>query len=83
MKITLFSTTTCPYCRMVKDFLATKKLPYVEKLIDQDEAHKAEMMKLSDGYLGVPFTIIEAEGKEIKKIVGFDQKLFDETLKGI
>lgn len=65
---------------MVKDYLLAKSLVFTEKLIDQDEMVKAEMMRMSDGYLGVPFTIIEKDAGEIKKIVGFDQKLFDETL---
>lgn len=83
MKITVFATTTCPYCKMVKDYLAAKNLPFTEKLIDQDDVIKAEMMRISDGYLGVPFTVIEKDNGEVKKIVGFDQKLFDEVLGGI
>lgn len=80
MKITVYATTTCPYCKMVKEYLATKGLSFTEKLIDQDESVKAEMMRVSDGYLGVPFTVVEKENGEIKKVVGFDQKLFDQVL---
>ena len=80
MRITLYATTTCPYCKMVKDYLTAKNLPFTEKLIDQDELIKAEMMRLSDGYLGVPFTLVEKDNGESKKCVGFDQKLFDDTI---
>jgi glutaredoxin len=83
MKITVYATTTCPYCKMVKEYLTAKNLFFVEKLIDQDETIKSEMMRVSDGYLGVPFTVVEKDNGEVKKIVGFDQKLFDEVLKEV
>ena len=40
MKITVYSTTTCPYCKMVKAYLEEKNLNYEEHLVDQD-AQKA------------------------------------------
>jgi glutaredoxin len=35
MKVIIYSTTTCPYCKMLKDYLDEKKVEYVEKLVDQ------------------------------------------------
>ena len=56
MNITIYSTTTCPYCKMLKDYLKEKNISFTEKLVDQDEAAKDEMMTASGGFLGVPFT---------------------------
>lgn len=80
MTITLYSTTTCPYCKMLKDYLTQKSLTFNEKLVDQDEVARDEMMKMSGGYLGVPFTVIKKDTGEEIKIVGFDRNKFDQVL---
>jgi glutaredoxin len=65
---------------MLKNFLEEKKLPYTEKLVDQDTTAKEEMIEKSDGYLGVPFTVITKDDGSEVKIVGFDKNLFNQTL---
>lgn len=80
MKITIYSTTTCPYCKMLKDYLQDKNIPFTEKLVDQSDELKAEMMRESDGYLGVPFTVVQSENGDKKKVVGFDKQLFEQVL---
>ena len=80
MTITIYTTTTCPYCQMLEDFLKAKNIPYVKKLVDQDTAAEAEMMKESDGFLGVPFTIIVKDDGTKEKIIGFDQGKFNSIL---
>ena len=72
MKITVYSTTTCPYCQQLKNYLDEKKVEYTEKLIDQDEKAREEMTQISEGYLGVPYTVVEKDDKK-EKIVGFDK----------
>jgi glutaredoxin 3 len=80
MQITVFSTTTCPYCKMLKDYLGQKNVIYTEKLVDNDEAAKDEMMKKSGGYLGVPFSVVTKDSGEEVRIVGFDRMKFDEIM---
>ena len=80
MTVTVYTTTTCPYCKMLKDYLDGKQVSYTEKLVDQDETARKEMIKKSSGYLGVPFSIIKFESGEEKQIVGFDERLFEEEL---
>lgn len=80
MKITIYSTTTCPFCEMLKNFLEEKNITYTEKLVDQDAVAKEEMMVKSDGYLGVPFTVIAKDDGSEVKIVGFDKNLFNQSL---
>ncbi len=89
MKITIYSTVTCPYCKMLKSYLDEKKVSYEEKLVDQDDAAREEMVALSGGYLGVPYTVIEKaagleasgpEGGEKEKIIGFDKGKLNSVL---
>lgn len=80
MNVTVYSTTTCPYCKMLKDYLAGKNVLFAEKLVDQDDAAREEMMKESGGFLGVPYTIIVKEDGSKEKIVGFDKGRLDEVL---
>ena len=81
MKITIYSTTTCPYCKMLKDYFTSKNLSFEEKLVDQDENAKLEMTGLSGGFLGVPFTVIAKDGGENQTVVGFDKGKLEEILK--
>ncbi len=82
MKATVYTTTTCPYCKMLKDYLSEKGISFVEKLVDQDNAARDEMMKKSGGYLGVPFTIVLTDSGEEKYVVGFDKSLFETIFSG-
>jgi len=73
MKVTLYSTATCPYCRMLKDYLSQKGVLFEEKLVDQDEKAREEMINISGGFLGVPYlVVIDEKGQEFK-VIGFDQ----------
>ncbi len=78
MQIKIYSTTTCPYCKMLKDYLIEKKVTFVEKVVDTDDAAREEMSKESGGFLGVPFTVvIKDDGTKID-IVGFDKGKFEQ-----
>jgi len=72
MTITVYSTTTCPYCKMLKSYLDEKGVAYTEKFVDTDEAARDEMMKKSGGFLGVPFTIVAKDSGE-EAVIGFDK----------
>lgn len=80
MKVTIYTTTTCPYCKLLKTYLKEKNIPFTEKVIDTDDAARKEMEKISGGFLGVPYSVIvKDDGTEVK-IVGFDKGKFNETL---
>lgn len=76
--ITIYSTATCGFCKMLKSYLQSKGIEYNEKHADQDPALAQELLDKS-GQLGVPFTIIEKDGKE-EKIIGFDKPRVDAAL---
>lgn len=73
MQIIVYSTTTCPYCKMLKDYLKEKNINYVEKLVDLDDAAREEMMASSGGFLGVPFTSIATDDGKKETVLGFDK----------
>lgn len=80
MNITVYSTTTCPYCKMVKDYFVSKDISFIEKMVDQDENARNEMMGVSGGFLGVPFTVIVKEDGTKETVVGFDKGKFESLL---
>ena len=73
-KVKVYSTATCPYCRMLKDFLDEKAIPYDNVDVGQDMAAAKEMMDKS-GQMGVP--VVDIEGKII---IGFDKGAITEEL---
>jgi glutaredoxin 3 len=78
-KITIYSTATCGYCHMLKDYLQSKNVEFQEKHVDQDQKLVKELMDKS-GQLGVPFTVIEQEGLEPISILGFNKPKIDQVL---
>jgi len=74
MEIKVYSTPTCPYCRMVKDYLEAKGVAFVNYDVSQDKDALDEMVKLS-GQMGVPVVVINGE-----VTVGFDKSKIDSLL---
>lgn len=72
-KVSVYTSNTCPYCTMAKDYLKEKNIDFEEKNIQEDKAARDELMKM--GHLGVPVIVIDEE-----EIVGFDQRKIDELL---
>lgn len=66
---------------MLKKYLDEKSVKYEEKLVDQDDAAKQEMMKESGGFLGVPFSVISKDGGAKETVVGFDKNKINSILK--
>jgi len=72
--VKIYSTATCPYCTMAKEFLKEKNIAYENFDVGQDkEAMKT--MKEKSGQFGVP--VIDIDGKII---VGFDKEEISKTL---
>ncbi len=65
--ITVYSTPTCPYCHMAKDFFKAKGLEFTDYDVADDQVRAQEMIKKS-GQMGVP--VIDIDGKII---VGFNR----------
>ncbi|MBP6880646.1 glutaredoxin family protein [Candidatus Saccharibacteria bacterium] len=70
-KITVFTTTTCAYCPMVKEWLKKKDLAYEEVVLDVDTSRQQEVIEKS-GALSVPVTIVEQDDGMEQVIIGFN-----------
>lgn len=78
-KITVYTTTTCPFCLMQKDYLKDKNVPYTEILVDENPDEAMKMVEIS-GQMGVPFTVIDKDNGSRVTILGFDRLRLDEAL---
>ncbi len=70
-EVTIYSTPTCGYCTLAKDFLQEKGVEYKEIDVSVDQ-QKAQEMVEKTGQMGVPVIIINKDGQE-EILVGFDQ----------
>lgn len=70
-EVTIYSTPTCGYCTLAKDFLQEKGVEYTEVDVSVDQ-QKAQEMVEKTGQMGVPVIIINKDGQE-EILVGFDQ----------
>lgn len=70
MTVTIFSTTSCPSCAMVKKFLSKNNVQYSEVNIETNPEAAKTAQRLS-GALTVPVTLIEDAGKQ-SVIIGFN-----------
>lgn len=66
--VKVYSTPTCPYCKLVKTFLSEKKVPF-EDIDVGNNPEAARKMTEKSGQMGVP--VIDIDGK---MIVGFDKE---------
>ena len=73
-KVTIYSTPTCVYCRLAKQFFKENNVKYAEYDVANDHAKAEEMIERS-GQMGVP--VIEIDGKII---VGFDKPSIKQAL---
>lgn len=78
-KITIYSTATCGFCKMLRSYLNSKDVKYDVKMADEDQNLARELYEKS-GQLGVPFTIIEKEDGTTENILGFDRPRIDAVL---
>lgn len=74
VKVIVYSTTICPWCHRVKDYLKQHNIKFEEKNVQEDQEAAHEMVEKS-GQMGVP--VIDIDGKII---VGFDKEKIDEAL---
>jgi glutaredoxin 3 len=71
-KVKLYSTTTCPYCKMEAAWLDEKKVKYEEVHVDLNQKEAEEMVRKT-GQMGVPVTVIQYDGGEEENIIGFNK----------
>ena len=67
-KIRIFSTSTCPYCVTLKEFLKERSFEFEDIDVSKDEKALEEMVKKTEQF-GVP--VIDINGEFV---VGFDKE---------
>jgi glutaredoxin 3 len=56
----VYTSPTCPYCKMVKDFLSQGGISFEERDVSRNPSYAQELVR-STGQMGVPVTIINGE----------------------
>ncbi len=74
MSVSVYSTTSCPYCVMVKDYLKQKNVSFSDYDVGRDQNKASEMVRIS-GQMGVPVLSINGT-----IIVGFNKQAIDKAL---
>lgn len=72
--VTIYTTPTCHFCKMAKDFFDEKNVKYTAYDVASDATKRQEMIQLT-GQLGVPVIVI---GDDI--LVGFDRQRIADKL---
>ncbi len=74
-KVTVYSTQTCHYCILAKDYFTDKGVEFEDFDVSADAAKREEMLGLTGGQMGVPVIVIDGE-----VVFGFDQGKIEELL---
>jgi glutaredoxin 3 len=72
--VTIYSTPTCVYCKMAKEFFAKNNIAYTELDVASDMKAREDMMNKTH-QLGVP--VIDIDNSIV---IGFDQKTIEDLL---
>jgi glutaredoxin 3 len=78
MKVTVYSTQSCPFCTMLTQWMDDQHIEYEEYKVDQDPNRAREMIERS-GQMGVPFTFIENEHYR-NGVLGFDPTAIEQSM---
>lgn len=79
VRTVVYSTTTCPYCKMEKEYFDEKGIKYENIMVDINQEAAKEMVKRT-GQMGVPVTQIEYDDAEPEYVVGFDKERLNKLL---
>ena len=79
LKIKLYSTMSCPYCKMEAAWLNSKKVNFEEVHVDLNQKEAEEMVSRT-GQMGVPVTAVLYDNGDEEFIVGFDKPKLESIL---
>ena len=71
--VVIYSSNTCCYCTIAKEYFNENNVEYTEKNVSTDLEARKDLM--SKGFMGVPVIYVEDE-----VIQGFDKAKLDELL---
>lgn len=73
-KVTVYSTPTCHFCNMAKEYFKENNVPFESFDVSVDPEKRREMMEIS-GQLGVPVITIDND-----VVIGFNRPKLAELL---
>jgi glutaredoxin-like YruB-family protein len=73
-KVEIYSTPTCHFCHMAKDFFTANSVAFSDYDVSKDEAKRSEVVERS-GQMGVPVIFIDGE-----MVIGFNEPKLRELL---
>lgn len=73
-EVKIYSTPTCHFCHMTKEFLKEHNIPFTDYNVAEDLEKRQEMIEKS-GQMGVPVVLI---GDEM--MIGFDKEKISNLL---
>jgi glutaredoxin 3 len=74
MDVIVYTSPTCPYCTMVKEFLSQRGVSFEERDVSRDPSYAQELVN-STGQMGIPVTIINGQ-----MVVGFDRGRLEQLI---
>jgi glutaredoxin 3 len=72
--VTIYSTPTCHFCHMAKEFFTENNIAFTNYDVASDQEKRAEMIQMT-GQLGVPVIVIDDS-----ITIGFDRNKIAEKL---
>lgn len=72
--VTIYSTPTCHFCHLAKDYFKANNIAYTEHNVATDLEKRREMVEKS-GQMGVPVIVIDNDF-----VVGFNQPVVAQLL---
>jgi glutaredoxin-like YruB-family protein len=72
--VAIYSTPTCHFCQMTKEFFAEHGVEYVNYDVSKDTVRRQEMFDITN-QMGVPVIVI---GNDV--VIGFDKEKLEELL---
>lgn len=73
-KVVIYSTPTCHFCHMAKEFFTANNIPFTDYNVAVDAEKRQELITKS-GQMGVPVIFIDEA-----MVIGFDEERIRELL---
>jgi glutaredoxin 3 len=67
-KVEIYTTPTCSFCKMAKEFFQENNIEYTEYNVAEDAAKRDELIQKS-GQMGVPVILVDGE-----IVTGYDEE---------
>lgn len=77
--VTIYSTPSCHFCHMAKEFFAANNIAFTDHNVGTDLEQRKVMVDKTQ-QMGVPVITVEAAGKPEEIIIGFDEEKLRELL---